>query len=109
MAAMARLVEAAAAAVSPMESMVMRFARIYTPVVLVAAACVAFIPWAAGRSDHKVNLPPSLPPSLPPFVNAALSSGESTSLIPSLRWKWRLGIHSGLMCIWQGMKAQAVV
>ena len=57
-AAMARLVEEATAAVSPMETLVARFAKFYTPLVLVASACVAFIPWAAGRTDHKVCSPP---------------------------------------------------
>ncbi len=51
---MARLVEQAAAAQSPTETLVQRFARVYTPLVLLATACVAFVPFAAGRPDHKV-------------------------------------------------------
>jgi len=53
---MARLVEQAAAAQSPTETLVQRFARVYTPLVLLATACVAFVPFAAARTDHKVCL-----------------------------------------------------
>ena len=55
---MARLVEQAAAAQSPTETLVQRFARVYTPLVLLATACVAFVPFAAGRPDHKVRRAP---------------------------------------------------
>ena len=51
---MARLVEQATAAQSPIETMVQRFARVYTPLVLIATACVAFVPWIIGKHDHKV-------------------------------------------------------
>jgi cation transport ATPase len=51
---MGRLVEQATAAQSPMETMVQRFARVYTPLVLIATACVAFVPWIIGKHDHKV-------------------------------------------------------
>ena len=52
---MARLVEQATAAQSPTETLVQRFARVYTPLVLIATACVAFIPWICGKDDHKVG------------------------------------------------------
>ena len=63
MAAMARLVEQAASAQSPMETLVSRFARWYTPLVLIATACVAFIPWAARAGNHKVRSKPCSPHS----------------------------------------------
>lgn len=49
------LVEAAAAQRSPLEGAVAKFAKFYTPLVLVAALCIAFLPWAAGHKDHKVR------------------------------------------------------
>jgi len=48
--------------------------QVYTPLVLVATACVAFIPWAAGRSDHKVQPRPDHMCSLtPPDVSLELA------------------------------------
>jgi E1-E2 ATPase len=50
-----RTVEAAAAQRSPLEGAVARFAKYYTPVVLVAALLIAFVPWATNSSkSHKV-------------------------------------------------------
>ncbi|KAL4854718.1 Cadmium/zinc-transporting ATPase HMA2 [Chlorella vulgaris] len=43
---MATLVEQAASQQSPAEALVAKFARIYTPAVLVACALLAFLPWA---------------------------------------------------------------
>lgn len=54
---MGRLVEAAAAQRSPLEGAVARFAKYYTPAVLLAALCIAFLPWAAGRDNHKACMP----------------------------------------------------
>ena len=52
-----RSVEAAAAQRSPLEGAVARFAKYYTPVVLVAALLIAFVPWATNSSkSHKVPL-----------------------------------------------------
>jgi magnesium-transporting ATPase (P-type) len=52
-----RSVEAAAAQRSPLEGAVARFAKYYTPVVLVAALLIAFVPWATNSSkSHKVLL-----------------------------------------------------
>ncbi|GAB4817246.1 hypothetical protein N2152v2_004292 [Parachlorella kessleri] len=50
---MAALVEKATAAQSPTETLVARFAKYYTPIVVLACLCLAFIPWAAGVDDHK--------------------------------------------------------
>lgn len=50
------LVEAAAAQRSPLEGAVARFAKYYTPLVLIAALCIAFIPWASGHKSHKVEV-----------------------------------------------------
>ncbi len=52
---MARLVEQAASQRSPLEGAVARFAKYYTPAVLVAALLIAFLPWAFGHNDHKVH------------------------------------------------------
>lgn len=50
-----QLVEKAAAQRSPLEGAVARFAKYYTPLVLLAAVCIAFIPWAANTNkSHKV-------------------------------------------------------
>lgn len=57
---MGRLVEAAAAQRSPLEGAVARFAKYYTPLVLLTALCIAFLPWAAGRSNHKARYPPHM-------------------------------------------------
>lgn len=51
-----RSVEAAAAQRSPLEGAVARFAKYYTPVVLVAALLIAFVPWATSSESHKVLL-----------------------------------------------------
>ena len=52
-----RTVEAAAAQRSPLEGAVARFAKYYTPAVLVAALLIAFVPWATNSSkSHKVLL-----------------------------------------------------
>lgn len=40
---------------SPTESLVSRFAKYYTPLVVLACLCLAFIPWAAGVEDHTVS------------------------------------------------------
>jgi len=50
-----RLVEQAASERSPLEGAVAKFAKYYTPLVLFAALCIAFLPWAAGHKDHKVH------------------------------------------------------
>ena len=81
---MARLVEQAAAAQSPTETLVQRFARVYTPLVLAATACVAFVPFAAGRPDHKVTLRPCLLAGLTQMsrslVGSALHAAASGTL-----------------------------
>ena len=51
-----RLVEAAASQRSPLEGAVARFAKYYTPLVLVAALLIAFVPWATSTKSHKVLL-----------------------------------------------------
>lgn len=48
-----RLVERAAGEKSPLEGAVAKFAKWYTPLVLFAAACIAFLPWAAPNQDRK--------------------------------------------------------
>jgi magnesium-transporting ATPase (P-type) len=51
---MAELVSKAAAEQSPMETLVMRFARVYTPVVVASCILIAFLPWAFDSRHHKV-------------------------------------------------------
>ena len=53
---MAELVSKAAAEQSPLETLVMRFARVYTPVVVAACILIAFLPWAFDSHHHKVPL-----------------------------------------------------
>ncbi|KAL4442750.1 hypothetical protein ABPG77_006744 [Micractinium sp. CCAP 211/92] len=51
---MAQLVEQAASQQSPAEAAVTKFARIYTPVILVACTLLAFLPWIwAAPEDRK--------------------------------------------------------
>ncbi|KAL4424213.1 hypothetical protein ABPG75_001514 [Micractinium tetrahymenae] len=51
---MAQLVEQAASQQSPAEAAVTKFARIYTPIILLACALLAFLPWAwVAPSDRK--------------------------------------------------------
>jgi hypothetical protein len=45
----------ATAEASPTETLVARFAKYYTPVVVLACLCLAFIPWAAGAGNHRVR------------------------------------------------------
>ena len=82
MAQLGRLVEQAAAQRSPLEGAVAKFARFYTPVVLVAALCIAFVPWAV-KSDHKVRSMGYLLASVPACPTCMLMSPQS-----SLMWGW---------------------
>jgi Cd2+/Zn2+-exporting ATPase len=52
-AGMARLVEQATSRQSPAEAAVAKFARIYTPLVLVACLLLAFVPWSDPDADRK--------------------------------------------------------
>ena len=53
---MAELVAKAAAEQSPLETLVMKFARVYTPAVVAACILIAFLPWAFDSQHHKVLL-----------------------------------------------------
>ena len=55
MARMSRLVEAAALQQSSMETLVTRFARVYTPVIIAVCLAVAFVPWAVDGRENKVS------------------------------------------------------
>lgn len=52
---MAELVDKAASEQSPMEKLVTKFARVYTPAVVVACVAIAFLPWLFDSQHHKVN------------------------------------------------------
>lgn len=52
---MAQLVDRAVSEQSPMETLVMRFARVYTPLVVAACIAIAFLPWAFDSQHHKVG------------------------------------------------------
>jgi len=52
-AGMARLVEEATSKASPSEAFVAKFAKIYTPVVLLACILIAFVPWSNPNADKK--------------------------------------------------------
>jgi Zn2+/Cd2+-exporting ATPase len=49
---MAALVEHATSQRGPSETLVSRFAMIYTPIVVLACVCLAFVPWIFGVSDR---------------------------------------------------------
>jgi Zn2+/Cd2+-exporting ATPase len=50
---MARLVEQATSRQSPAEAAVARFAKIYTPIVLLSCILLAFVPWSNPDADRK--------------------------------------------------------
>ena len=50
---MARLVEQATSRQSPSEAAVARFAKIYTPLILLACILLAFVPWSDPNADRK--------------------------------------------------------
>lgn len=50
---MARLVEEATSRQSPSEQMVAKFAKVYTPMVLLACILLAFVPWSNPDADRK--------------------------------------------------------
>lgn len=50
---MAQLVDRAVSEQSPTETLVMRFARVYTPLVVAACIAIAFLPWAFDSQHHK--------------------------------------------------------
>lgn len=52
-AGMARLVEQATSRQSPAEAAVARFAKIYTPIVLLSCILLAFVPWSDPDADRK--------------------------------------------------------
>lgn len=52
-ASMARLVEQATSSQSPSEAAVAKFAKIYTPLVLLACLLLAFVPWADPNADRR--------------------------------------------------------
>ena len=52
---MSRVVEAAAALASPTETAVSRFARIYTPAVILLSLGIVLVPLACGRGNIKVR------------------------------------------------------
>lgn len=52
-AGMARLVEEATSRQSPSEQMVAKFAKVYTPLVLLACILLAFVPWSNPDADRK--------------------------------------------------------
>jgi Cd2+/Zn2+-exporting ATPase len=52
-ASMARLVEQATSSQSPSEAAVAKFAKIYTPLVLLACLLLAFVPWADPDADRR--------------------------------------------------------
>jgi len=52
-AGMARLVEQATSRQSPAEAAVAKFAKIYTPIVVISCILLAFIPWSDPNADRK--------------------------------------------------------
>ena len=52
-AGMAKLVEEATSRQSPSEAAVAKFAKIYTPIVIVACVLIAFVPWANPNADRE--------------------------------------------------------
>ena len=52
-AGMARLVEQATSRQSPSEAAVAKFAKIYTPIVIVACLLIAFVPWSNPNADRE--------------------------------------------------------
>lgn len=52
-AGMAKLVEQATSRQSPSEAAVAKFAKIYTPIVIIACILLAFVPWADPNADRK--------------------------------------------------------
>ena len=52
-AGMAKLVEEATSRQSPSEAAVAKFARIYTPIVIIACILIAFVPWANPNADRE--------------------------------------------------------
>ena len=52
-AGMAKLVEEATSRQSPSEAAVAKFARIYTPIVILTCVLIAFVPWANPNADRE--------------------------------------------------------
>lgn len=61
---MAALVEAAASQQSPAEAAVARFARFYTPAIMLACVAAAALPWLLGASGEQRTVRSSRPPAV---------------------------------------------
>jgi cation transport ATPase len=61
---MARLVEQATSRQSPAEAAVARFAKVYTPLVVVACLLLAFLPWVDPDANRRVRARAAVPSSM---------------------------------------------